>query len=82
MGFILLLIVRVFSVVVAIAGLVLVIDTVAGLVKVCVETVKPRHLSLCQKNSEKKQTNIQDLDSAWMLTYVYSEDPGLVFTNP
>lgn len=40
-GFLHLLVVGVFSVVVAIAGLALVIYTVAGLVKVCVEIVKP-----------------------------------------
>lgn len=41
-----LLVVGVFRVVIAIAGLALVIYTVAGLVKVCVQIVKPRHLSL------------------------------------
>ncbi len=35
------LLVRGFSVAVAIAALILVVDTVAGLVKVCVEIVKP-----------------------------------------
>lgn len=41
-----LLIVGVVSVAVAIAGLALVIYTVAGLVKVCVKVVKTRHLLL------------------------------------
>lgn len=45
-GFIHLLIVGVVSVAVAIAGLALVIYTVAGLVKVCVKVVKTRHLLL------------------------------------
>lgn len=45
-NFIHLLIVGVVSVAVAIAGLALVIYTVAGLVKVCVKVVKTRHLLL------------------------------------
>lgn len=46
--FIHLLVVGVVSVAVAIAGLVLIIYTVTGLIKVCVEVVKTRHLLLCK----------------------------------
>lgn len=56
-GFLHLLIV-VFSVAVAIAALALVIYTVAGLVKVCVEIVKPCHLSLCWKHREATGTQL------------------------
>lgn len=48
-----LLVVRVFGIVVAVASLVLVVDTVAGLVEVCVEIVKPRHLSVWGKHRSR-----------------------------
>lgn len=51
-----LLIIGVFSIVVAITSLVLVVYAVTGLVEVCVEIVKPWHLSVWKK-SRKAQVN-------------------------